>query len=415
MSLGAAALITLVMATSARKKKKKADEPATVASLNLLPPELALPAPPFVLLPERATQTVRSLVPPHEAFAAEAAAVVAFVATAPLPDAATTHAAASALSRGLLELAAATRDAVRMPPPLPRTAPVTRRARRKEPKKPRVASARGELIGNYALSMPRLAAGDARELAAIDRYYANDRLDDVTGFEHRDPRIYPAFWSLEQAHTAEHAQRHRALERLGDVPLPVAPREFSADQLKAFRFPPRDADPTCAPPRPADRTCRNRDQCLFARADTLRGYVGREFYVTDTPPAPGVPLGLCLDCTLRDYALHVDMCLSEGRTPFATINTFVVAAGEYARHMLLGDEHSADTAPGIAGHVPRYSTAHRAWLLITPADRIRYALPVPAVAAFGDEYYWGEINVRPPPPEPLVRSSSSSGLTDKHD
>lgn len=193
-----------------------------------------------------------------------------------------------------------------------------------------------------------------------------------------DPATYAMFRAIAQTTNARTPGTGYALRGpTADIPRPDIPR-LSRIALQAFHM----------PPRAGDRLCARGERCLF-NMHPEHGHVGREFYAS-TPPAPGAPLGLCLNCLLAETRIEADRNVKEGIVPPLPINTFTVIVGEkdYGSHCLMRIE--VDGRPtGISGPYPRFDTSLRSWQPVPESWARFYQI----AGGPKNVYFWAETNM----------------------
>jgi hypothetical protein len=390
--------------------KKKTDE-LTVADMNPLAmvaaPSIRTPgSAPLIILPPRRDQSPATLTPASEQAATRELPTIAFLAheaqaeTADL-SAGTMRVLTALFSSRLLEASLDVREQIqqaRLEAHADAGTIAARRKRvdvRKESRRTRIAPD-AELVANYTAMLERVVPASAREIANMHAFYdrAADGFDEETPFEGRDPASYPMVQAIHTQYYHEYVARdtHLELETEG-VPRPPPPPCLLRQQLRKFRMRPRKG---------VDRECRLGEQCAFKRffkqdVAAGRAYVGREFYLGDTPPPAGAPVGHCFDDTIIAWKREAHENLKHGYTPLRTINTFCVHVdghSQYGAHAVIHD--TIDGRPtGLKGYIPSWENKQREYREVDPADADLYELDPPDTPG-GKLYYLAEINVEPP-------------------
>jgi hypothetical protein len=237
-------------------------------------------------------------------------------------------------------------------------------------------------LGRYTRSATQAVADPQRRFDDFFRddpfeseglWAADDVLADI------DPSTFAMYRAIAQTTSAHSAAPGYALRGpLGDIPLVPEIPKLDRSALQAFHM----------PPRLGDRLCAKGERCVF-NSHAEYGHVGREFYTRD-PPAPGSPLGLCLNCLQIETRIEMERNVKEGVAPALPINTFTVVVGEtdYGAHAVLPLEVDGRRT-GISGPYPRFDTSLRAWVSVPEKWATHYRI----AGGPKNVYFWAETNM----------------------
>lgn len=195
---------------------------------------------------------------------------------------------------------------------------------------------------------------------ALADFFPHDRVDEADEealLANLEPAKVPMY--REVARLAEEQLNLDArARRLSDgvqvtrpAPVPLLPRAYFDD----FR----------RPALKGERKCRRGKNCVMRTGDLNKGFVGRAFFVGNTPPGPDAPPLDCIDCLLLEIEVMAQMNAKEDVVPLYSRQPFCVTVGrgEYASDDCI-DINIDERPTGLVARIPRYTATRREYVPI---------------------------------------------------